>query len=71
MYTDPAKNLRLARRLAALSLGIDEADLPPDADISISHDANGELRVVGSIVAKGHVPSIECKVLVTSERSPQ
>ena len=65
MWTDPAKNMRLARRLLALSMGVSEDELPADVDVEMSHDhETGELRVVGNVMVKGTIPYVTCKVSV-------
>lgn len=58
--SDPAEKMRVARRLAAMALGVDE--LPPDAEVEMGLDVEGTLHVHGSVVAKGYAPHITCKV---------
>lgn len=57
---DPASAMRLARRLAAASLGVDE--LPPEADVECSLDKEGNFRVRGSVVAQGYAPAMTMRV---------
>ncbi len=66
MFEDPAKNVQLARRLLALSMGVSEDELPADVDVEMSHDlTTGELRVVGTVIAKGVLSSyVTCKVSI-------
>lgn len=60
MTFGPAEKMRIARRLAARALGVDE--LPDDADVEVSLDAAGNLRVVCRVVARGGVPHVSCAV---------
>lgn len=61
----PADKLRQARRLVAYTMGIDEAELPPDAEVEIATDAGGNVHVRGVVVAKGYVPSISCELRIS------
>ena len=62
MTDDPAEKMRVARRLAAISLGV--AELPPDADIEMALGEDGVLHVRGSLVVDGFVPRFEVEVSV-------
>jgi hypothetical protein len=58
--TDPAEKMRIARRLAAMSLGVDE--LPDDAEVECALGPDGVLHVSGRVLLKGTVPHVTIQV---------
>jgi hypothetical protein len=57
---DTLGRMAFARRMAAMTIGVDE--LPPDAEVEMSIDDEGNCQIVGKVLVSGYVPSIECKV---------
>jgi hypothetical protein len=58
--TDPADKMRAARRLAAMSLGVDE--LPNDAEVECALGPDGVLHVSGRVMLKGSLPYVTATV---------
>lgn len=57
---DPAERMRLARRLAAWTLGVHA--LPPDADVEMALDAGGNLHVRGVVTVPAKLGGIQVLV---------
>lgn len=66
----PAEKMRVARRLAAIALGVDVEDLPPDAEVECALGEDKVLRVHARVRRPASVAASVGRITITGRFTP-